>query len=401
MIKPDIRNNLPVRGKAMLLLIPGFGGGLIAFWVGLPMPFMLGSLFVTAAYCIWRSNTTGRPLFLPSAMRRVSIAVIGTMIGAEFSPEIVAVLPSIWISLAGAAAFAVAAYIVGFQIFRKIGKYGPATALFSAMPGGFIEATTLGERAGADLQLVTVQHFARIVLVVTLIPLLFFAWSGIAVGSAGGQTFSDLPHDLSDYALIGIISVAGIFAGKMLRFPASHMAGPLILSAAAHSLGLAEIQSPDWLLFLAQLIVGTGLGTQILRRRRQAARRRVRAGSSVGRRHARSGRSDGVGRGRRDALSLRSAVSELFTRRRDRNGLDRAQSQHEPYIRVDAPLVQNSVHCAGRRTRRKDIEHQFRRLTSSMQPTGLRGEEGSGPFSTVPPRNSSPKLIENAPRRLP
>ena len=262
MIKPDIRKNLPVWGKAMLLLIPGFGGGLIAFWIGLPMPFMLGSLFVTAAYCIWRSSTTGRPLYLPASMRRVSIAVIGTMIGAEFSPEITSVLPSIWASLAGAAAFVVVAYIIGFQIFRKIGRYGPATALFSAMPGGFIEATALGERAGADLQLVTVQHFARIVLVVTLIPLLFFAWSGIAVGSAGGQTFSDLPHDLSDYASIGLISVAGIFAGKMLRFPASHMAGPLILSAAAHSLGWAEIQSPDWLLFLAQLIVGTGLGTQ-------------------------------------------------------------------------------------------------------------------------------------------
>ena len=243
-----------------LLLALGVVGGSLALWIGLPMPFLLGSLFTVGAYLVFRGRE--EPIVFPAPARRAAIAVIGTMIGSAFSPEFANVLPSLWISLAGAAAYVVTAHCVCYQIFRKIGSYGPATAVFAAMPGGFIEAVTLAERAGADLRLVALQHFARIILVVAFIPLLFYFWSGQTVGSASGQAFTDLPHGMSDILLIALIAAAGTIAGKAVRFPASHMAGPLILSAAAHAFGFAEIRSPEWLLWLAQLLVGTSLGAQ-------------------------------------------------------------------------------------------------------------------------------------------
>ena len=257
---PEFRIRASAMKNSALLVAIGSVGGSLALWIGLPMPFLLGSLFTVGAYSIFRGREA--PIMFPAPARRASIAVIGAMIGSAFSPEFAAVLPSLWISLAGAAAYVVAAQCVSYQIFRKIGSYGPATALFAAMPGGFIEAISLGERAGADLELVTLQHFARIILVVAFIPLLFYFWSGQTVGSAGGQAISDLPHGLSDILWIALIAAAGTAAGKAVRFPASHMAGPLILSAAAHAFGLADVRSPEWLLWLAQLLVGTSLGAQ-------------------------------------------------------------------------------------------------------------------------------------------
>lgn len=244
----------------VLLLGIGTAGGFVAKAIGLPIPFLVGSLIAVGGFSIAVVAAGRAALPFPQRFRMRFVAVIGVMIGATFSPETLSVLPALWPSLSAMALYVLVGSGIGYVIFRRIGGYDPVTALYGAMPGGLIEATALGEQAGGDVRILSVQHFIRIVLVVMTVPLLFLAWSGHSVGSSAGQAFSSEPAAIADILLIAAIAIVGSTLAPYVRLPAAHMMGPLLLSVVLHSTGVVDIISPTWLLNLAQLIVGTGLG---------------------------------------------------------------------------------------------------------------------------------------------
>lgn len=238
----------------------GLVGGLLADHLGLPMPFLLGSLLASASFTLFFANPRGITLTYPEPMRRIFVAMIGVMIGSSFSPLIMAQLPALWVSLVAVVPFVLLCHGAGYFIFRLIGKYDSKTAFYSAMPGGLIESVLLGEKAGCDQRILTAQQFIRIVLVVVSVPILFSLYLGEAVGSAAGMSFAGEVYDLWDIAMIVIIALTGLKLGLALRLPAAQMIGPLILSAIIHGSGLHHVDSPFWLLNLAQIVVGCGLG---------------------------------------------------------------------------------------------------------------------------------------------
>ncbi|MEO1105727.1 MAG: AbrB family transcriptional regulator, partial [Pseudomonadota bacterium] len=111
-----------------------------------------------------------------------------------------------------------------------------------------------------DVRILTLQHFIRIVITVLTIPVVFLVWRGEAVGSAGGQGFSASPSDFVDVAHVLVLAVIGYFLGPLLRLPAGRLTGPLLVSAITHGTGIWVTASPTWLLNIAQLVVGAGLG---------------------------------------------------------------------------------------------------------------------------------------------
>ncbi|MDE0694482.1 MAG: AbrB family transcriptional regulator [Boseongicola sp.] len=245
---------------AGILAIGGVGGSL-AQWIGLPMPYLTGSLAFVAAFTIFRSRKGARAVQFPPLLRMTFVAVIGTMIGATFTTDLLAVVPSLGLSMTAMVLFVVIALAGNYALFRRLGRYDRTTAFFAAMPGGLVEAVSLGEQAGGDVRVLSVQHFARIVLVVMIVPLLFLLWTGETVGSASGQSFEQHAYRTVDIFVILMLAAAGMALGPRLRLPAAHMVGPLVLSAAAHVSGLVDLNSPAWLLNLAQLVVGSGLGS--------------------------------------------------------------------------------------------------------------------------------------------
>ncbi len=74
-------------GKAGLALAIGITTGCLAFWLGMPLPWMLGPMI---------GNTLAAVLKLPTApptrIRPIVIPVIGVMLGSGISPEILSAL---------------------------------------------------------------------------------------------------------------------------------------------------------------------------------------------------------------------------------------------------------------------------------------------------------------------
>ena len=248
----------------LLLLAIGTIGGFGAYALGAPIPFLLGSLMSVATFVIIMEDRGAAALTFPTKIREVFVAIIGTMIGSTFTPEGVMAFQNAWASFGAMLIFIPVALATNYFLFKKFGGYDRATAFYSSMPGGLVDSVVLGEQAGGDPKILSIQHFVRIVIIVTTVPLGFWLFTGEAVGSAAGMTLDVPGHTTGPIGWVVLIATAfvGYWAGRLIKLPAYFLMGPMIAAGIVHGLGLTEAQFPDWLLSLSQLIIGVGFGAR-------------------------------------------------------------------------------------------------------------------------------------------
>lgn len=257
---PSIRHNL----FTLFLLVLGGGAGFLFQWIGTPLPFMLGSLIVSAIAAMTLGHRFPEGYVYPVPVRQLFIGVIGVMIGAQVSPELLALAPKMLVSIPAVLLFVALAHTLNFQIFTRIGRIDRATAFYAGSPGGLLESITFGEDAGADIRLITILQFLRIIFVVAVLPLAISVYEGGVVGSAAGLSTSPDPALLLDVVLVLVFSVAGVMLGQLLRFPAGQLAGPMFLVGLGTVTGLIDLNIPGWLVGLAQVVVGISLGLRFI-----------------------------------------------------------------------------------------------------------------------------------------
>ncbi len=248
--------NLPL---TIALIALGGVGGLLAQLFRLPLPFLLGSLFATALVAILANNKLPENYGFPTSVRVPFIALIGAVIGAQVTLELVLSLHALLPSMLAIVLFVILAQALNYGIFRRIGGYDGPTAFYSGAPGGLIESITLGEASGADARILVTQQFLRIIWVLTLVPLGLSLYLGYPVGSSSGLSLGGGAVNALNYPQAALIVLFGIVGGKAMRLPAWQLTGALAVSAGFALMGL-PLRLPDWLIFAAQVVVGTSLG---------------------------------------------------------------------------------------------------------------------------------------------
>ncbi|MEC7763867.1 MAG: AbrB family transcriptional regulator [Pseudomonadota bacterium] len=257
---PSFRHNL----FTLFLLLLGGAAGFLFQWIGTPLPFMLGSLIVAAIGAMTMGDRFPEGYSYPLPFRQLFVGVIGVMIGAQVSPDLLALVPKMLVSIPAILLFVVLAHAMNYQIFRRVGKLDRATAYYSGSPGGLLEAISFGEGAGADIRLLTILQFLRIIVVVAVLPFAISLYEGELVGSAAGLHTTDDPAIWLDVVLVMVFSVAGVLLGHLLRFPAGQLAGPMFLVALATVTGIVDLNIPGWLIACAQVVVGISLGIRFI-----------------------------------------------------------------------------------------------------------------------------------------
>jgi len=246
---------LPPLARIAAGLALGSLGGLAFYALSLPLPWMLGALFVTMV-----ASVAGWPVLGPARLRPAIVAVIGVLLGSRFTSDVVQQAGEAVITLSILLVYlaAVAALVVPY--YRLVGRQDWTTAYFAGMPGGLSEMVELGEARGADVSAVVLAHSLRIVLTIGVMAVLFRLVLGYDVGGAGSAAGAKAMPGLADAALMAVCAILGAALGLRLRLPAPSFLGPLILSAGVHMAGITESAPPGLLVNLAQVVLGTILG---------------------------------------------------------------------------------------------------------------------------------------------
>ncbi|MEQ8916741.1 MAG: AbrB family transcriptional regulator [Silicimonas sp.] len=242
-----------------LLALSGLAG-FAAQAIGTPLPFMLGPLACSALIATALPRHLPQGYRFPTWLRLVFIAIIGLMIGSQVTPALFTEAHHYALTLGAVTLFVGLAHGLGYAVFRTLGGYDSTTAFYASTPGGLYESIEMGEAAGADMTRLMMQQFLRIIVVVTLLPLGLSLWLGAPVGSAAGQSLARGDVPWSDLPLVALAGLAGLALGHALRLPAGQMTGPMAVAALLSLTGWLSFDIPQWLVNLAQMVLGTALG---------------------------------------------------------------------------------------------------------------------------------------------
>lgn len=152
--------------EAIITLLIAIVGGLIGIKLRIPAGALVCSMISVGIYNIFVSKG-----YIPGNFKIAAQIVLGGMIGLKFTNEAIKELKAMLVP-----AILILIALTGFCIFlgyllHRITGIDLATALFSTAPGGIADMTLLSESYGADSPKVIVMHTMRLVIVVTIMPI--------------------------------------------------------------------------------------------------------------------------------------------------------------------------------------------------------------------------------------
>ncbi len=133
------------------------------------------------------------------------------------------------------------------------------TAVWGSFPGAATAMVLMAEAFGADVRLVALMQYLRVLLVGVVATLVTRIWV-----PAHATTASLIPHNLPlHWAAFGeTLALAGIgaWAAVRLRVPAGGLLVPLFAGVVLQDTGLLAIELPWWLLAACYALVGWSIG---------------------------------------------------------------------------------------------------------------------------------------------
>ncbi|MFV3128066.1 AbrB family transcriptional regulator [Niveispirillum sp. KHB5.9] len=254
------RFDWPAFAMAMAL---GTVGGVVCFKLHVPLAFMIGAMLATTVAAL-----AGVRTMVPKGLRDGLVIVLGIMLGSAFNPTLLGHLGEWSISLGFMAVYIALGAAAGTFYLRRFACYDPATAYFTAMPGGFTEMVLMGGALGGDDRSIALGHSLRIMLVVMTVPFAFQALPGYDPAGRDWSLHGLGPYPwelgLMDYAII-VACFAGAPVAQWLRIPAGILVGPMLLSAVLHLTGVTAVKPPGLLVAAAQVVIGASVGGRFQR----------------------------------------------------------------------------------------------------------------------------------------
>ncbi|MBL8697195.1 MAG: AbrB family transcriptional regulator [Alphaproteobacteria bacterium] len=246
-------------GRLVLALTIGAAGGWVFAQLRLPLPWMLGAMTAVTIAAL-----AGAPVRMMRWLRSIFITVLGVMLGASFTPTVVARMPGWWPTLLALGVWAALTTWLGWLYFRRRAGFDPITAYFAAAPGGLNEMITVGGQLGGDERMISLAHATRVLITVFAIPIWFRLHGDIAVDGGARATIGLLDVGLQDYAILAACAAVGALGGARLGIPAAFVLGPMFLSAGIHLAGITESTPPTLIVQMAQVIIGSTVGCRFV-----------------------------------------------------------------------------------------------------------------------------------------
>ncbi len=201
---------------------------------------------------------------LPRAVYIAAQAVVGTALGAGFSPATLLTLPSHILIFAFAVFFILLTSLFnGWLLSRRTGLDVP-TAFLGTMPGGAGEMVAMSDSLRADTRLVVVMQYTRLLLILASLAFIAPVLSQfshlsrpqeVIGGDSPAETF-----DLWKMAILFLLTFVGWLTGMRTRIPAGTFLIPTLLYFLLE-LGGLQLGRWPWPIFaVAYVVMGLQIG---------------------------------------------------------------------------------------------------------------------------------------------
>ena len=228
--------------------------GVLAFWaLSVPLPFLFGPMAACLIGALLRMPLVG--------VGQVSVAfrtVLGVAVGASVTPEVLARLPQMAMSVALIPLYITVIALVGVPFFRKVYRFDWATSWYAAMPGGLQDMVIFGQEAGGDVRALSLIHATRVLIIVTLAPIILTMGFGVSLDNPIGQPVADLPWQ--ELVLMVLAALVGWKGGERIGLFGASILGPMIVTAALSLSGFIHFRPPAEAILAAQFFIGLGIG---------------------------------------------------------------------------------------------------------------------------------------------
>ncbi len=253
---------LTLPARVVTTLVLALAAALACQALRLPIPWTIGPLVATGLASVLGFPTRS---FVP--FRNTGQWWIGTALGLYFTPQVTALVASLWWAIVLAIAWAlVLGWGFGVWLHRRhASELGAdsaqqrATSYFAGSIGGASEMTLLAERAGGRTEMVAAAHSLRLLIVTLVVPF------GLAFGGMHG-----IDPSLPGARVVqwpGLVVLLAVSATGSILLTRTGRANPWFMGALLASMGLAmwgvQLSAlPQWLTNAAQLFIGVSLGVR-------------------------------------------------------------------------------------------------------------------------------------------
>ncbi|MDE4176271.1 AbrB family transcriptional regulator [Phaeobacter sp. PT47_59] len=246
-------------------------GALSFLILGLPLPFLLGPMSACLLAALFGARMTGAGQF-GFFMR----TFLGVAVGASITPELIHHLPDIAISLMFVPLFIASIATVGYPLLRFVFKFNPVTAWYSAMPGGLQDMLIFGEEAGGDPRALSLIHATRVVVLVSIAPVMIAMTYGLDLSAPPGAPIASLP--ISQIVIMALAGLIGWKLAKRVGLFGASILGPMILTTILSLTGVVQTRRPAEIIQAAQFFIGIAVGVKYVGITRLEVRSNITAG---------------------------------------------------------------------------------------------------------------------------
>ncbi|MEJ2125750.1 MAG: AbrB family transcriptional regulator [Alphaproteobacteria bacterium] len=233
-------------------LVVGAAGGVVATFLHLPAPWLLGSMLAVASV-----GFTKVPLSSPPWLVNVVLPVIGVSLGSGITQETVAGIVKWPVSL-GVLLTAVAVSVTASSAFLiRLGGWDRATAFFASVPGALSQVLIYATYTKANMALVTLTQMFRLLMLMLTLPFLVKLFTHLP--SAATPALHVSTNWGNSLLEIGVGALIGYPLLK-LRFPAALLIGGMVASAIGHLSGLTHGVLPNFIILPSQVAFGAVIG---------------------------------------------------------------------------------------------------------------------------------------------
>lgn len=248
------KNMSSARRRLLTFALAAVGASVFLF-LHLPLPLLLGPMLACLIAAL-----IGAPLMGAGGFSTFMRTFLGVAVGASITPEVLGQLPDIAASLAFVPVFITVIALVGYPLFRRFFGFDHPTAWYAAMPGGLQDMLVFGEEAGGDVRALSLIHATRVLVIVTVAPLIMHAYWGVDLSQPPGASIR-----ATDPYEIAIMVAAGFLGWKIAErvglFGASIL-GPMILTTILSLSGIIQHRPPAEIIQAAQFFIGISVGVK-------------------------------------------------------------------------------------------------------------------------------------------